>query len=289
MNKFLRSVGLGDYQNRAGLQRLEEAVLQELDWHDSLFEDGEDRFYAARNFGPGFGVMISGIRDDQGLQTEAVYPYLQGEKITSRECTSVQRLSDRDAYSGLCEEPDLGLSLIYSVQNVTDVKRRGLPVLFEKPLPVRMAALAEQGRILLPTASSLRPDEESRRDDREHRSLLEKARGGDEEAMQILTMEDMELYSTITGRLRNEDVYSIVETSFMPYGLESDQYTVIGTIENCYHIENSLSKRLLWHLDIRCKDLSFPVLIDEEDLLGAPAPGRRFKGDIWMQGTLLAG
>ena len=33
-----------------------------------------------------------------------------------------------------------------------------------------------------------------------------------------------DLYSSITRRIQNEDILSIVTTYFMPYGIESDQY-----------------------------------------------------------------
>ena len=48
--------------------------------------------------------------------------------------------------------------------------------------------------------------------------------------MESLTMEDIDLYSSITRRIQNEDILSIVTTYFMPYGIESDQYSVLGDI-----------------------------------------------------------
>jgi hypothetical protein len=29
------------------------------------------------------------------------------------------------------------------------------------------------------------------------------------------------------------------------------------------------------------------IAINEKDLLGTPAPGRRFKGEIWLQGNVI--
>ena len=37
---------------------------------------------------------------------------------------------------------------------------------------------------------------------------------------------------------------------------------------------------------IECNDLPFQVAINKMDLLGEPAVGRRFKGEIWMQGLV---
>lgn len=67
-------------------------------------------------------------------------------------------------------------------------------------------------------------------DKKDRKQLIAEARDGDEGAMESLTMEDIDLYSSITRRIQNEDILSIVTTYFMPYGIESDQYSVLGDI-----------------------------------------------------------
>ena len=37
---------------------------------------------------------------------------------------------------------------------------------------------------------------------------------------------------------------------------------------------------------IDCNDLKFTLCINKKDLYGEPAPGRRFKGTVWMQGEI---
>lgn len=63
---------------------------------------------------------------------------------------------------------------------------------------------------------------------------MKQARDGNKNAMENLTMNDMDLYSSLSRRIMKEDVLSIVESSFIPYGIESDQYVVIGEILNFY-------------------------------------------------------
>ena len=46
------------------------------------------------------------------------------------------------------------------------------------------------------------------------------AREGDEEAMESLTLEDIDTYSMISKRIMTEDILSIVDTYFMPYGID---------------------------------------------------------------------
>lgn len=67
--------------------------------------------------------------------------------------------------------------------------------------------------------------------DRNH--LIAAARDGDEDAIENLTLEDIDTYSLLSKRITHEDVLSIVDTYFMPYGIESDQYSVLGEIMGC--------------------------------------------------------
>jgi hypothetical protein len=118
------------------------------------------------------------------------------------------------------------------------------------------------------------------------RKLMEAAKDGDSNALEDLAMQDMRLANVIGERSAHEDIYSIVSTSFMPFGLESDQYTVIGVIEECDAIKNTLTEEEMYRMIIQCNDVRFSVVINSQDLIGIPEPGRRFKGEIWMQGVL---
>ena len=84
----------------------------------------------------------------------------------------------------------------------------------------------------------------------------------------------------------HEDILSIVETYFMPYGIESDQYAILGEIVDCKLLENDYTGESVYALDIMCNDMPFSVCINQNDLLGEPAVGRRFKGNIWLQGNI---
>ena len=46
--------------------------------------------------------------------------------------------------------------------------------------------------------------------------------------MEDLTMEDMDTYSMISERIVTDDVLTIVDSYFMPNGIECDQYGILG-------------------------------------------------------------
>ena len=118
------------------------------------------------------------------------------------------------------------------------------------------------------------------------RNLMNMARSGDEDAMKNLTMQDMDMYAVIMDKLQEDDIYTIVDSTFMPTGVECDLYSVLGEIDKCLITENPITKEKIWILTVMCGDLLFKVCINDKDLFGEPAPGRRFKGVVWMQGII---
>ena len=117
-------------------------------------------------------------------------------------------------------------------------------------------------------------------------NLIEAARNGDETAMESLTLEDIDLYAKISRRAMKEDLYSIIDSCFMPCGIECDQYSVIGEIKKVDKVKNIYTKEEIYILELECSDMMMSVCINSQDLLGEPMVGRRFKGQIWLQGSL---
>ena len=75
-----------------------------------------------------------------------------------------------------------------------------------------------------------------------------------------------------------EDVFSIVTSSFMPYGIESDQYAILGEIVELEKVKNKVSGEEIYSMKIECNEMTFQLTINKDDLLGEPAVGRRRYG-----------
>ena len=116
--------------------------------------------------------------------------------------------------------------------------------------------------------------------------LIEKAKQGDEQAMESLTLYDIDTYSMISRRIIHEDVFTIVDTYFMPYGMECDKYSILGEILEVAIRINRLTQEELYIMKLSCNELVFDVCINKKDLLGEPMAGRRFKGTVWLQGKI---
>lgn len=235
---------------------------------------------------PGMGIALVGETDDQGVfRREYYYPYLAGGDVSSQAECSIQRHTEKETFAGLLDEPRVGISLIFYLDNGFEYQERLLDQASLQVKSVNLTGLCVEGKVLLPLHKTRKQIEKARVASRDRCSLLEAARNGDEDAMETLTIEDIDLYSQISRRVMREDIYSIVDSSFMPSGVECDQYSIIGEILQVEEKVNRVSEEQVYDLTLNCNDMIFHVGIAREDLLGEPAPGRRFKGQIWMQGT----
>ena len=243
----------------------------------------------SRDVGENIGITAAGtFSEDDLFHTDYYFPYLKGTGITSTEDVSVERHAARDSYAGICDDVRLGMSLIFFVQNkipyISAQVSGKLPI---KGTTLTLAGLSIKGMILLPSGDGSGKRDVSEDTSRVERiRLMQKARGGDEDAIEELTMKDMDLFSEVSRRIAKEDLYSIVDTSLMPYGVECDQYNIIGEIVKVRRILNNISKEEVYVLTLFVNDLTFDVAINIMDLLGEPKPGRRFKGIVWLQGRI---
>ena len=96
----------------------------------------------------------------------------------------------------------------------------------------------------------------------------------------------MDMYSMISRRITDEDVFSIVTTHFMPCGVECDHYNIMGEILDVELLENNKTHEKVYVLTIETNEIIMDVCINQKDLLGEPKAGRRFRGIIWLQGLV---
>lgn len=286
MHKYLRSVGFSDYMRHKDIQKLLDEVykapdnIEVSDLLDSTFITME------KNFSTNMGIGIFGEYDAADrFQIEYYYPYYKSSVVSSNACCSISSHADRYAFSVMSEEYRFGISLIFYLQNTNgylDCVSDRIPL--NVKMPIRLSAMSNNGRILLPIRKTARERKQALVMSRKRVDLIESARNGDESAMESLTMYDIDQYNQAAMRIQNEDLYSIVDTCFMPTGMECDQYSILGDILEMEELNNIMTGEVICHFLIECNDVQFSLIINKKDLLGEPAVGRRFKGDIWLQG-----
>lgn len=289
MHEYLRAVGFSQLRNKQDLKDLIQIVEESYQSEKtSGRRNGVDFSERKKEFAPGMGIILRGEYDEKDqYQKEYYFPYFQGSQEKLYESVSVERHAEKESYAGVCEDLSMGVTIIFYLQNVADfLSESQIGPLSSCTATLKFSGLSTSGRILLPVAKRM-TEEENTEAILQRTRLIKAAREGDEEAIENLTLEDMDTYSMISRRIADEDVFSIVSTYFMPYGVECDHYNVLGEILKCDLVENSMTKEKIYVLTIESHDLVFEVCINEADLLGEPQVGRRFKGVVWLQGEII--
>lgn len=290
MHSYLRAIGFSDVTSRKELNKLIDTI--KTNHTKRCTGTGENPLTElSMEIGDGIGLSLRGEYDEnKNFHIETYYPFLLGSVVSTREEVSINKRVDAEAYTGMCDDYRLGVSLIFYLQNIIDFldkKKQNMPM--STSFSVSLSAMSLDGRILLP----IEKDEVQVRNisaETKHRNkLISEAKKGNQEAIDSLTIDDIDLYAIVSRRIKKEDVYSIVDSTFIPFGSESDNYSVIATIKECNTIINSITKEEIYDLQLVCNDMDFRLCINKKDLLGEPSVGRRFKGNIWMQGRVIFG
>ena len=294
MHKYMRAVGFSHFENRRQLQELLTEVVMNSDRRAmtmdavSSYKDHTLLGEFCKNFADGLGIAVCGeFDDDEKFIYEYFYPYLDGGGITSYEDVSVERHADKDSYAGVCDDVKVGISLIFYLKNkIPYIKAQATDKLPIRGTTLTLSALSVSGSIMLPIKKDEEQIERVKQASVNRNNLMIAARRGDEDAIETLTLEDMDMYTTISKKIQKEDIFSLVDTYFMPYGVECDQYSVLGEIVGIRKTKNRITDEEIYILTICCNELTFDVSINIIDLFGEPQIGRRFKGVIWLQGNI---
>ena len=288
MHSFLRAVGFGSVKSRSDEEKLINLVIENAT-EKQVFRMSEERSVVelVMEVAEDTGVVVRGETDARGVFHVAHYfPIRRGNTVTTEEPLFVNKRVDTDAYTGMCDDYRIGVSLIFYIQNVVDLLKNPIRKKERRRCPVYLSALATEGKILLPVEKTKKEAEKVKSDLQNRSALIAEAKQGNQEAMQSLTFDDIDQYAVVSRRIRKEDIYSIVETSFIPYGSESDNYSILGYINSVEKQMNFYTKEEFYVLNVECNEMSYDVCIHVDDLLGEPAVGRRFRGNVWMQGKV---
>lgn len=288
MHKFLRAVGFSNLKKK-DLEMITEQIIEHPDLM-KVTRDSEGNEFAelSKMYGSNMGITLRGSYDmnDQFFM-DYYFPFAFADELSSNEQIDIEKHAEKESFAGVCDEMRLGVTLIFYLQNAADFLSEHRNNIHVKGLHgVFLSGLSVEGKILLPIQQKVLEKQVANSKQEKRNRLIAEAREGNEEAIESLTLEDMNTYNSISRRIRKEDVFTIVNSTFMPYGIESDHYCVLGEILEVEEITNSLTNEKIYSMKIDCNDIIFGVTINKEDLLGEPAVGRRFKGSIWMQGTV---
>ena len=289
MHSYLRTVGFSKITRRSSIKQIIRDTIETYD-EKVVVENHPDGIFAefSKNYGCDCGITVCGQYDEYNkFHVDYYFPFFRGTGITTQENIVVEKHAEKESFAGACDDLRIGVTLIFYLQNAAEyLQHQYKDTVFPASQPLTLSGLAREGKIIFPVEKdkeAVKVDQEFKKN-RNH--LIAAARNGDEDAMESLTMEDMDTYSMISQRIITDDILSIVDSYFMPYGIECDQYNVMGEILDFTMFKNIITGEEICQLTLECNDMQFDVCINKADLLGEPKKGRRFKGVIWLQGQI---
>lgn len=289
MHSYLRAIGLSNINNRSELNKLINLVIEKASNRKTIQINHQNSLTEiSMRMGQDFGITLRGEYDQNDVfHLDNYFPYLCGNGINAREEVAINKRVDTEAYTGMCDDYRLGVSLIFYLQNVAEyLEKKNQNAKLDLNIPITLAAMSLEGRVLLPIEKDEIQVKNLSVEKTNRNNLIAEAKKGNQEAIDSLTIDDIDTYAMVSRRAKKEDIYSIVDTCFIPFGSESDNYSIIANILDSRLITNTFTKEEIYDLDLLCNDIIFRLCINKKDFLGEPLPGRRFKGNIWMQGKL---
>jgi len=287
MHKYLPAIGFSKLNNDTLKDLLQEIKLRP-DYQESAIDFEGNQFVELRYMvTDNVGLVLRGVyNDDDEFVLDYYYPTFFGDTVSLVNDVDIIKQSDKDNYQVMVDEIRLGVNLIFQLQNMGEYLRNNIKDDKITNKNVSLAALSMDGKIILPLYDNEKSRIKEKMNNQKRIDLVTQAREGNEEALENLTMDEIDLYQRISRRVAREDILSVVTSYFMPYGIENDKYEILGDILEVKSVINHLTMEELYLMVIESNDVVLEVCINKDNLLGEPLVGRRFKGTIWLQGTI---
>lgn len=289
MHQYLRAVGFSKTKTKKELKDLMNDLI--VNPNDKSFvETDRDSILVeySKNYSSSTGITLRGEFDEeQNLTMDFYFPYVRPHQVSSQEAVSVERHAQNESFAAVCEDYRVGVTLIFYVQNGLNMMKKVTEDDLSAPrTSISLSALSINGIIMLPIKKDEEEKDQIKKAAKDRSKQIVAAKAGDEKAMEKLTLEDIDTYNALSRRILTDDVFSLVDSFLMPYGVECDQYSLLGEIEEVSLEKNYLTEEELYVMTINCNGLPITLCINKMDLLGEPMVGRRFKGDIWLSGVI---
>lgn len=287
MQNYLRAIGFSTIKSLHQLDRIHKDIQRNPDRRNLVSRSLQTSLVQMeKTYAPeGLGIMMIGESDAEGhFLFEYSFPYVLPGPYPYTDEIQIEKQNDRSGYYGLID--NINLSVIFTVQNLSHITgsiwRDSLPSM----LSLQLSGLSLGANILLPlrkTEQDLQYEAEKRR---ENLSRIHLVRHGHPEILDQMMMSEMDTRDTIDHRIATEDVLSIVDSSMIPSGLQSDVYDILGTILQVQETKNSMTGEQICIMDVACLYYVIRIAVNRRDLVGEPVAGRRFRGITWLQGLI---
>lgn len=219
------------------------------------------------------------------IYIEECEPYVEATYPLEVEDLEIEDTEDDFIFYVVCEDVGTGMQIVFWLQNVIEY----LDCIEDDAVDytgVNIVGICSEGTIILPIEKD-EEDNEYENTEREYlKAMLQRAKAGDEEAIEMLDNEEQQLDEQLKERLRQEDFLTVMDGYFLPATNMEATYAVLGTIKELDVRQNTKTKEKMYWMYIDVNGMLLEVIINIDDLIGKPYVGMRFMGTCWIQGTV---
>lgn len=280
-----------------GIREIKDMVADVLEkpTHTFMRQYEKDKAIAVyhKKYGENVYSMVKAVIGDGGkdgpesnMRIIECRPYI--ESIYKLEVQDLE-IQEFDAsefiYYVVCEHVETGMTIEFYLQNIIEY----LDCLEDNITDytgIRIVGTAKAGSIVLPIEKS-QEDIEFEIKEREYlRKMLQRAKEGDKDAIELLQEEEDQMGDQLKERLHREDFLTVMDAYFHLDDFDEPHYSVLGTIKEIAIKENDKTKEKMYWMHVDINGMYIEVMINFEDLIGEPSVGMRFMGSCWLQGTI---
>ena len=291
MSSSMKAIGFSDLENKQSWDDLVADVLNEPSRTFMRKYEGDKvviEYY--KEYGERLFLLVrvalgEDTTERPKVSIEECEPYVEARYPLEVQDLDIEDTEDDFIFYVVCEDVGTGMQIVFWLQNVIEY----LDCMEDDAvdyLGINLVGIASEGTIVLPIEKDAE-DSEFEDTEREYlRTMLQRAKDGDEEAIDILEKEEQQLDEQLKERLRQEDFLTVMDGYFLPATHIEATYAVLGTIKELEIRQNSKTKEKMYWMYLDVNGMLVEIIINISDLIGKPYIGMRFMGTCWMQGTV---
>ncbi|MCF0135225.1 MAG: DUF3881 family protein [Lachnospiraceae bacterium] len=287
MLREFSAIGLSRYSGqRAAGELISRAMTDGSLRGRQYVQAGQHRMELAFNMGP-FQLILRGVRKSQAeLVIELAIPSLK-EKRGYLLHEPELFLGERDLLYLEGTEHETYETMTVCLTEVARAYSDPDSVKAEA-LMVSCYGLSTEGKIILGIERTEEDMDAIRKETRRRREMLKAARedNWNFSSRESFRQDEFANEDEILERLKQEDVFSIYDGFYYPAEKDENCFTILGDIRHIDKLLNPMTEEWVYYLELDVLGQIQRVLIHPKDLVGQPAPGRRFQGKVRFYGRM---
>ena len=151
MHRFLRAVGFSNITTKQDMDKLLGITMDKPSVSKQILsKDGRKITELSREFAHNTGLTVRGEYDKLGFfHVDHYFPYCYSSLITMRTEVTINRRVDTSAFTGMCDDIRMAVSVIFYLQNSVDYIKLNFTDNTPHRANLALSGLSLTGRILL--------------------------------------------------------------------------------------------------------------------------------------------